>query len=61
MPASARPRLPIPEPLRGSDPHSFARDTITERLPRIGRRVIEENAFAPEVVAQLEALIAELP
>ena len=61
MPALFRPALPIPAPLRGSDPGSFAYKTITERLPRIGRRVIEENAFAPDVVGRLRALLAEIP
>lgn len=55
------PEIPIPEPLRGSEPGSFAEATIGERLPRIGRRVIAENTFAPEVAARLEALVAQLP
>ncbi len=61
MAAVMAPRLPIPEPLRGSDPGSFASDTISERLPRIARRVSEENSFRPEVEAQLQALVDELP
>lgn len=55
------PTLPIPPPLRGSDPDSFAQDTITRRLPRIGRRVVDENNFAPEVEERLMALVEELP
>ena len=56
-----RPELPIPAPLRGSDAGSFAQQTISERLPRIGRRVLAENAFPAEVAARLQALIDELP
>lgn len=61
MSAPTSPCLPIPPPLRGSDPDSFAKDTITRRLPRIGRRVVDENEFAPAVEGRLLALIAELP
>lgn len=61
MPARFRPALPIPAPLRGTEPGSFAYRTITERMPRIGQRVIEENAFEQEVVVRLQALMAELP
>ena len=52
---------PIPVPLRGTEPDSFAYITITERLPRIGRRVLAENAFAADVEERLRALLDELP
>jgi len=61
MPGSTQPNLPVPAPLRGSERGSFAYETITERLPRIGRRVIAENDFAPEVEERLETLLAEIP
>lgn len=61
MSPQTTPTLPIPPPLRGSDPDSFAEDTITRRLPRIGRRVVDENEFAPEVAERLLALVEELP
>lgn len=61
MSSPTSPSLPIPPPLCGSDPDSFAEDTITRRLPRIGRRVVDENEFARAVEGRLLALIAELP
>lgn len=61
MSTTTSPTQPIPPPLCGSDPDSFAHDTIAERLPRIGRRVVEENAFAPEVEERLMELVDELP
>ncbi len=61
MSPQTTPTLPIPPPLRGSDPDSFAHDTITRRLPRIGRRVVEENEFVAEVEERLLALVDELP
>lgn len=56
-----KPTLPIPEPLSGAVIGSFAHYTITVRLPKIARQVIEDNQFPPEIVADLEALIAEIP
>jgi uncharacterized protein with ATP-grasp and redox domains len=56
-----RPELPIPPPLRGSEYDSFAYHTIVERLPRIGRRVLATNAFAPAVSERLEMFLAEIP
>jgi uncharacterized protein with ATP-grasp and redox domains len=57
----AKPKLPIPEPLRGMDPDSFAYHTIVERLPDIIRRVLSENDFSQTVVRRLEILIEEIP
>ncbi|HJW89773.1 MAG TPA: ARMT1-like domain-containing protein, partial [Anaerolineales bacterium] len=56
-----RPRLPLPEPLRGLETGSFAHTTIVDRLPSIGRAVLEENVFPAEATARLEFLVAELP
>lgn len=56
-----RPRGPIPPPLRGAEPGSFAHHTVTVRIPDIGRRALVENAFPPPLVARLEALIEEIP
>lgn len=55
------PKLPIPQPLRGSDPGSFAQNTVLKRLPDIARRVISENSFPQRVVQKLENLIQEIP
>ncbi|HEX9923642.1 MAG TPA: ARMT1-like domain-containing protein, partial [Anaerolineae bacterium] len=56
-----KPKLPIPEPLRGIDTDSFAYYTIVERLPDIIRRVLSENDFSQPIVRQLETLIEEIP
>lgn len=50
----------LPPPLRGTDPGSFARHTVTTRWPRIARRVMGENDFPAPVNAQLQALIDEI-
>jgi uncharacterized protein with ATP-grasp and redox domains len=56
-----KPKLPIPEPLRGVDPDSFARNTVTVRLPNIVRRILAENDFSRPIVRRLKALIEEIP
>ncbi len=56
-----RPRLSIPAPLRGAEPDSWARSTITVRFKEIARRMMAENDFPPRVIARLEALLAEIP
>lgn len=56
-----KPKLPLPEPLRGAELGSFAHNTIAVRLPDIARRVLAENDFPPDVVSRLESLIMELP
>ncbi|MDZ4701539.1 MAG: damage-control phosphatase ARMT1 family protein [Rhodothermales bacterium] len=53
--------LHVPPPLRGADPDSFARSTVTSRMPALARRA----RLNPEVPAAahpaIEALAAELP
>lgn len=56
-----RPPLPLPPPLRGAEVGSFAHQTIVERLPRIARRVLEENDYSPAVTGRLQTLIDEIP
>ncbi len=56
-----RPILPLPEPLSGGVFGSFAHHTITVRLPKIARQVIEDNRFPEEITAALQLLIAEIP
>ncbi|WP_313929932.1 damage-control phosphatase ARMT1 family protein [Microcoleus sp. FACHB-SPT15] len=56
-----QPRLPIPPPLWMSEEGSFAHLTLTQRLPAIVRRVLEENNFPPTITQKLERLIQELP
>lgn len=55
------PRLPLPEPLMMSEPGSFAHYTLTERLPKLCRRLPKENQFSPDIVENLHQLAAELP
>ncbi len=56
-----QPRIPIPPPLMMSEEGSFANLTLTQRMPAIVQRVIDENDFPPAVVENLETLIQELP
>lgn len=56
-----RPILPLPEPLSGGVVGSFAHHTITVRLPKIARQVIEDNRFPEEITAALQLLITEIP
>ncbi|MCX7792643.1 MAG: damage-control phosphatase ARMT1 family protein, partial [Chloroflexaceae bacterium] len=56
-----QPALPLPPPLRGADPDSFARDTVLRRLPAIARRVLAENDLDPEAARAVAALAAEIP
>src|SRR5688572_18326176 len=56
-----RPKLPIPEPLRGVELGTFTHSSIVERLPEIARRTLAENEFRPAVTAAIEALIAGIP
>lgn len=55
-----RPSLPLPPPLRGNEYDSFAYYSIVDRLPQIGRRVLETNDFPPAIAARLEELLAEI-
>lgn len=56
-----KPKLPLPEPLRGLEVGTFTYFSIVERLPEIARRNIGENAYPPAVRAAIEQLIAEIP
>jgi hypothetical protein len=56
-----RPSLPIPEPLRGSDPGSFAERTVKVRIPDITRRTLAGNDFPQEITAGLQDLIDVMP
>jgi uncharacterized protein with ATP-grasp and redox domains len=55
------PKPPIPEPLRGSEIGTFAHNTVSVRIPSIGRRILVENDFSPEIMGRLEALIGDIP
>lgn len=54
------PALPIPEPLRGAETGTFAHDTVTRRLPEIGRRTLAEGNFPSGIITRLNNLIDEI-
>lgn len=56
-----KPTLPIPEPIRGHEPGTWACATITGRLPEIAARVVRENELPDAGNAAIECLIAEMP
>jgi len=56
-----QPILPLPEPLRGSDPDSFPQRTITTRLPSIAQRTLDETDWPETARSRLRALIDEMP
>lgn len=55
------PKPPIPEPLRGIEVGTFTYESIVERLPEIGWRMLAKNEFPPAVVAGLESLLKGIP
>ncbi|NLG97723.1 MAG: protein-glutamate O-methyltransferase family protein [Chloroflexi bacterium] len=55
------PALPLPEPLRAAERHSFTYISVVQRLSEIARRTLDENPFPPETVARIQALIDEIP
>lgn len=59
--SDAKIALPIPEPLRGADPDSFAHHSVVRRLPEIAKRTIKENDFPEEVISKIEIVITEIP
>lgn len=54
------PKLPLPPPLVGAEAGTFTEFTVTQRMPRIARRVIVENKFPPDINDRLEKLASEL-
>ena len=58
---SLRAMKDYPSPIMVSELGSFAYKTVSQRLPMIAKRVIEENDFPPEIVKKLKILIEELP
>jgi uncharacterized protein with ATP-grasp and redox domains len=55
------PDLPIPEPMRGREPNTWANRTITNRFADTIRRTISENDFVDDIQRPLLALIADIP
>jgi hypothetical protein len=59
--SASYPNLPVPAPLRGIEVDSFARYTVTQRLPGIARRVLSQTDWPVPVARSLQALIDEIP
>lgn len=55
------PSLPIPSPLRGMEPGSWAHHTVARRLQEILQRTIDENDFEDSVKGNLYQLKDEVP
>jgi uncharacterized protein with ATP-grasp and redox domains len=55
------PHAPLPAPMTGLNPPSWAYDTITRRWPEIARRILTENELHPSLALKLEQLAADLP
>ena len=55
------PGLPLPAPICGDVPGTWAHSTITVRLPQIARRTLAENDFSPDTAARINDLIAAIP
>jgi uncharacterized protein with ATP-grasp and redox domains len=55
------PNVSVPDPLRASEPGSFAHDTVVRRLPEIVQRTQAENDFPGNVIRDLQSLVAEIP
>ncbi len=55
------PKPPIPKSLRGIEVDTFTYESVVERLPEIGWRMLAENEFPPAVVAGLESLLEGIP
>lgn len=61
MKATQRPRSNLPEPLSGTAIGSFAWYTIRDRLPKIGRQILEDNDFNQQVRDNILNLLSEIP
>lgn len=59
--AGLKPGLPAPDPLLSNVPGTWAYSTVTERLPTIARKSLEENAFPVPIAAEVRRLIDEIP
>jgi len=53
--------LPLPAPICSDVPGTWAYNTTTVRMPDIARRTLIENDFSPEIAAQVQQLIDEIP
>jgi uncharacterized protein with ATP-grasp and redox domains len=61
MTKNRTPITPLPDPMDGSEPGTFAHAAVTKRFPKILRQTIGDNNFPPQVRQNLEQLIDEIP
>lgn len=59
MSFSLQPKLPLPSPLRGTDPASFAHYTVIHRFSDLTRRVMADNDFSPAQTERFVRLLDE--
>lgn len=50
-----------PPPLRAEERGTWAHHSVVDRLPEIGRRVLQENDFSGRITAQIQQLIDDIP
>ena len=56
-----KPTLTLPDPIRGSDPSSFAEDTMRKRIKHIVTVTLAENDFSAEITQALKTLYDDIP
>ncbi|MGD1873445.1 MAG: damage-control phosphatase ARMT1 family protein [Mastigocoleus sp.] len=60
MTINRNPKLPIPSPLIGAESGSFTEFTVTQRMPKIARKLIDENKFTDDINQKLSNLADSL-
>ncbi|MFL7840197.1 MAG: damage-control phosphatase ARMT1 family protein [Candidatus Promineifilaceae bacterium] len=58
---TTQPALPIPPPITGDVPGTWANSTMSERVGKIARRTLSENEFSEDISSRVEALAADIP
>jgi len=59
--SSDTPSLPIPAPLRGNEPGTWAERSVKVRLPEIARRALGEHDWPGEFASRLASLADSVP
>ena len=57
----SEPKIPIPKPILGLEPDSWAYRAITSRFASYVRQILEDNHFPEDTVTRLQELIADIP
>jgi uncharacterized protein with ATP-grasp and redox domains len=55
------PITPLPKPMTGSEPGTFAHSAVTIRFLKIIRQILTDNDFPPQVRRDLNQMIDEIP